>query len=120
MVRIAWLSRHEPLPVQIDTLRAIFGDIEITQDARTWGDASAIVERVKGFDEVVIVAPLSLIAELLRRGLRPIRADMQLMPPGTEFDPYRDVAEKDRHYRFMKFSRIVRLELVTEDLVPQS
>lgn len=116
MTRIAWLSRHQPLPAQIEALKSVFGTVEVVQESNTWTDADAIMKCIQGFDEVVIVAPLSLIDQLIRRGVKPIRAVMQLQPAGTPVDPRTDVVEKDRHYRFVKFERIVRLTVETVDL----
>lgn len=118
MKRIAWLSRHAPLPIQRDALANIYGQVDIVQITDTWRGADDLIAAVRDYDDVVIVAPLSLIAEVVRRGLRPIRACMELMPSGTDYDGYRDVIEHGRHYRFAKFERIIAIDVRTEPLAP--
>lgn len=115
-MRILWLSRHSPLPAQLAELRRLWPGCTVDQDVQPFGDAAEIVRRVRagGYDEVVVVAPLSVIDQLCQRGLRPLRAEMDQVDRLT--DTSREVAAGGRIYRFREFRRVVRLELVTEPL----
>lgn len=117
MKRILWLSRHRPLPVQIEELHRLWPGCEIAQNVEPFGDAAEIVRRIRrgGYDEIVVVAPLSVLDQLCQRGVRPIRAEMDQIQTLT--DPTREVeAPGGRIYRFREFRHVVRLELVTEEL----
>jgi len=60
------------------------------------------------------VAPLSVIARLCAYGIRPLRAEMKQVT--SYLDPYRESVTGNRVYRFLKFVRVVKLELITEPL----
>jgi hypothetical protein len=116
-ISILWLSRHEALPEQVRELERLFGaDCHICYDPEPFNGAQDIVNRVKNgnYDEVVLVAPLPVIAEVLRLGLRPLQAVMKVVSqdtPGAHFI-------NGRYYIFEKFVRVVKVEVVTEDLKP--
>src|SRR3990167_9878459 len=103
MKRILWLSQHRPLSRQIAELRRIFGEVEVLQDVNPFSSAEDIVQRVRdgGYDETVVVAPLSVIAKLCELGLRPLWAEMEQMQNRRDAE----VSVRGRHYRFLKFRR---------------
>jgi len=72
-MKILWQSQHAPLQKQLDSLRRHFGDVEVHQDENPFSNAEQVLHHVKreGYDELVIVAPLSVIAKLCELGLRP-------------------------------------------------
>jgi hypothetical protein len=117
MKKILWLSRHKPLPAQIAELERIFGHITVITDPKPFSSAEEIVARFRtgGYDEMVVVAPLSVIARLTEMGIKPLWAEMRQIPsPGL--DPSREVEANGRWYRFERFRRISRVQIVFEDV----
>ena len=113
MKRILWLSRHDPLPSQIAELQRIFGAVEITKDPNPFDSAEDIVQRFRkgGYDEMVVVAPLTVIAKLCELGIRPLYAEMKQVPREEA-----EVEASGRYYRFVKFKRIVGVKVEFEEL----
>lgn len=71
--RILWMSRHQPHRKQIETLRNIYGgDTIVEQEARPFDDARQVAKRYRegNYDDMVIVAPLSVIAVLCNEGIK--------------------------------------------------
>jgi len=130
MPKIAWVSRHPPLPAQIKELERIFGEFELIQIAKVFRDAKEVIEDVKkaGCTHAVVVVPLSMVAHLVKdKSITWIRADMYALHECEkgkckEFDEKRDVwlplhgSKLGRHMRFNKFQRIVDVVMVLEDL----
>lgn len=112
-VKILWLSRHKPLESQISTLKEVFGDVEVVQDPRPFDSAEEIAERFRkgGFDELVAVAPLSVIAKLIELGIKPLFAVMEQTNPDEA-----EVEASGRFFRFKGFKRIARITIEYEDL----
>lgn len=117
MARVLWLSRHDPLPRQIDALRRLYGDdVEVVQDVSPFRGADDIVERIRrgGYDDVLVVAPLSVIHQLTQRGIYPLWAEMERVD-----DPrLAEVVEGERMYRFVALRRIRELRLIFEEAQP--
>lgn len=85
----------------------------VDTDPRPFDDAGQIVKRFRegGYDDIAVVAPLSVIAVMCEMGVKPLWAQ------GTkESDPskieYRGAREQG--FRFVCFKRISRVELVLE------
>lgn len=116
--RIVWISRHDPLPSQLKELYRLFGPFELIRYPNPFNSVAEIISwyRREGGDEMVIVAPLSVIAELCRRGIKPLFARMEEVLPS---DPRRELTYNGRCYRFVGFERIKELRMVTEPLKPQ-
>lgn len=116
--RILWVSRHRPLEAQLAELRRLFGgDTEVTIDPQPFDDAADIARRARGYDEVVVVAPLSVIARLVEMGVRPLWAEMaQLADRPASVDPTRHVCTAGRWYEFRRFRRILRVLVEYEEL----
>lgn len=116
-MKIHWMSRHEPLPAQIAALKQHFGDdVELVVDPAPFTDENDILERYKasGADELMIVAPVTVIQRLINLGIKPLCADMQHI---TRFmDPSCDVIANGRFYRFVRFRRIEEVRLIKSDL----
>ena len=73
MKKILWMSRHKLHPRQIETLREMYGkDTIVEQESRPFDDARVVARRFRegGFDDMVIVAPLSVIAVLCNEGIK--------------------------------------------------
>jgi len=130
IIKVAWVSRHPPLPKQLEVLREKLGKVEVIQVSKVFKDAEGVYEEVKrsGATHAVVVLPLSMIARLVsHKDITWLWAQMDALHmckgPGEcpEFDETRDVwlpmrgSDEGRHMRFNSFKRIVRVELVLED-----
>lgn len=114
MKKIVWFSRHPALPSQVQELKRIFGeDIEIIPDPKPFSNAEDIVRRFRAVsgDEMVVVAPLSVLGRLCDLGIKPLWAEMQEVPPEEA-----EVVTNGRGYRFVRFRRVKRLALEFEDV----
>jgi len=114
MAKILWLSRHKPLPSQLRELKRVFGEhTEIIQDPNPFSGADEIIARFRegGYNELVAVAPLSVIAQLTQRGIKPLWAEMKQVPIEEA-----EVVATGRGYRFMQFKRIKRVAMEFEEL----
>lgn len=119
-MKLIWFSRHLPTKRQRTELKALFGaDVRIFKDRKPFDGADEIVARFKrsGADEMVVVAPLSVVKQLVDRGIHPIWARMQTCPRSH---PQAEVRIKNRHYRFVKFSRINGISLDLGDVLPNA
>lgn len=120
--RVLWLSRHPPLKAQEDTLKSRFGPgTSMIIDTRPFQNAKDIARRFRAgnYDEMVAVAPLSVIQQLCREGLKPLWAEMEYLGEIKESSEYRagtDTVLNGKHYRFKKFKRVKSVEMVFEDL----
>ncbi|MGB9661364.1 MAG: hypothetical protein ACPL5F_05015 [Moorellaceae bacterium] len=112
--KVVWFSRHDPLPSQVTELRRLFGpDVQIVQDPKPFSNAEDIVTRFKaaGGDEMVVVAPLSVLGRLVDLDIKPLWAEMEQVPPEQA-----EVSAAGRHYRFVRFRRVKRLTLEFEEV----
>lgn len=120
-VRILWISRHPPLPRQVEELKRIFGEFELVQYAGFVKDADHVVELMKLYhaDEVVTIIPMTIIYHLVNeKRVYPVFPKMERLPNDSlEYD-YVDPGS-GRKYRFVKFVRIRGFEIVEEDLEPR-
>lgn len=113
-MKIVWFSRHKPIQKQLNELKRLFGpDVEVIQDPDPFSGADDVVERFKklGGDEMVIVAPISVIDQITKRGIQPLYAEMVL----TEGDDF-DVEANGRRFIFDRFTRIKRVIIEKEEL----
>ena len=114
-MKILWVSRHTPHPRQIDCLRDIHGkDTIVELEPRPFDDARTIVRRFRGgnFDEMVIVAPLSVIAVVCNEGIRPLWSESveETNPAQIDFR-----GGQGKGFRFVRFRRIKKVALEFED-----
>jgi hypothetical protein len=78
--RIVWFSRNEPLPSQIAELKRLYGeDCEVLKDQKPLSSAEDVVRRFRmnEGDEMVTVAPMSVIKEICKLGVEPLWAEME-------------------------------------------
>lgn len=111
MKRVLWMSRHTPTAWQISELAKYLGDeVAVEQEARPFDDARQIVRRFRegGYDDMVIVAPLSVIAVVCNEGIRPLWSEA-----AEENDPRRIEfrGARGQGFRFVRFKRIKRVAL---------
>lgn len=113
MKRILWLSRHKPLPSQIRELKRLFGEVEVVQDPNPFSSAEEIKKRFEegGYDDLVVVAPLSVIQRLTQLGIKPLWAEMRQVPVEEA-----EVVATGRGYRFERFRRIRAVKIEFEEL----
>lgn len=130
-VKIAWVSRHMPLPAQLAELRRIFGDYELIRISKTFRDAREVAREVKekGCKYAVVVLPLAMVAKLVEdREVIWIHAEMRALHMCSkgescpDFNVNTDVwiplkgTEEGRHLRFVRFWRIKEVKLILEPL----
>jgi len=102
---------------QIPILKKIFGE-DMVLDHKVGNDAYISAEKIAQtmkyhkYDEIIMVAPLSVIAKVLELGIKPIKADVIEVKDEKE----KTFTYSGRHYKFIKFVRITRIDFVTEDL----
>lgn len=114
MKRILWLSQHKIQDFQIAELYRLFGeDIEILTDYRAFDTADEIVRRINdiGADEVIVVAPLSVIKELTDREIKPLWSQMDVVT-GEDYD----LVYRGRKYKFTGFKRIKKVWVEYEEI----
>ena len=112
--KIVWFSRHAILPSQEQELKRLFGeDVKIFRDPNPFSSAEEIMHRFKwvGADEMVVVAPLSVMSRLCDLGLKPLWAEMKTCAPEDA-----EVEAAGRHYRFIRFRRVKRMVMEFEDV----
>jgi len=134
VVTVLWASRHDPVPAQVEDLRARYGpDVRVAKRSGLFQTAEQVVRAAEevGADVVVPVLPLTFVQKLCQyaeaRGFTVLYSQMQLIHdscPGrltcAYFDPHSDVflpgrGRINRHYRFQGFRKLLRVELVFED-----
>jgi len=116
-MKIYWLSRHAPLPSQEAELKRLFGDnVVIEQDPEPFSSVDDIISRflASGADELLVVAPLPIIAQLVQRGIKPLWAEMEAVSSPEEAE----TEASGRYYRFRRFRRIVGVEIKYEEVSP--
>ena len=78
MIEVLVIGRHPLDNVQITELEDVFGDeINITMDSRFVKGVDSIVNLYNkgGFDAIVTMLPLNMVAQLTSRGITPIRSN---------------------------------------------
>jgi len=121
--RIRWYSRHDPCPSQLCELRRLFGpDVQIEHVPNLWATARDLVAqyRASGADDLVVIAPLSVLAALCEKGIRPLWPEMRQIDPRVHGEPDVTIQRRDRrieHFRFTAFRRIrgIRIEYENEE-----
>lgn len=112
--KVVWFSRHDILSSQKRELQRLFGDdMMLFIDPNPFSGAEDIVERFKHAqgDEMVVVAPLSVLDKLCDLGLRPLWAEMKVCSPEQA-----EVRAGGRYYRFVRFRRVKRMVLEFEEV----
>lgn len=126
-MNVLWLSRHPPLPSQIEALKNKYGKIAIIPYTSYIPTAEFAIELVKKFNANIVVAvlPLSFIAHLSEKqkenNFTLLWAEMELLhrglkEPCAEYNYKTDSIVEDRHFRFKKFKIIRSVEMITEEL----
>ncbi len=117
--KIVWFSRHRILASQKKELKRLFGDeVAIIPDPNPFDGAEDVVSRFRAADgdEMVIVAPLSVIGRVCELGIKPLWAEMQVCRPKESEVASRGRYSRIRYYRFLGFKRIKRVALEFEEI----
>lgn len=116
MKKILWMSRHRPHESQVKALQDIYGvDVIVEQEPRPFDDARDIAMRFRksDYDEMVIVAPLSVIQVLCNEGIRMLWSEAT-----EENDPTKIHfrGARGQGFRFVRFRRIKRVVVEFEEI----
>ncbi|MEM4592326.1 MAG: hypothetical protein QW196_02895 [Sulfolobales archaeon] len=111
--RILWISRHPPLPKEVEALERAFGKVQILQYAGFVRDVDHVIQLIKQYraDEVVTILPLSIIMRLCERGIKPLFPEC-IQVEGEDYD-FVDEGS-GRKYKFIRFVRVKAVKLETE------
>ena len=109
--KVLWFSRHEMTEEQKKAL----GDCEITQINKSISSAYELQEEIAAADIVAIVAPINLQAQFVKiAGDKPVimaLSDRVLVPDENG-------GESKVEFHFVKWERLVKIEVVKEDFLP--
>lgn len=119
--KIVWVSRHPPIPRQLLELDRLWPLHDLSFDPRTWDGAREIVERFDraGADEMVLVAPWTVMRAIVNCGIHPIYAKMRQVPCAGPHETSIGSGRRRRCYNFVEFERVRDLKLVLEPLYPK-
>jgi len=97
------VSRHHWTDTQEKEPKRIFGEIELHQFSSPFKSAEEIYDYYKRgrYDDMVVVAPLSVIARIRELGIKPLWAEMEVVPKEEA-----EVEASGRYFRFKRFRRI--------------
>lgn len=119
---IMWMSRHAPLPSQIKELERLFPKHRLVVDKRPFSSAAQIVRRfqLEKADEMVTVAPWSVIRELIKLGIKPIYAEMVQVSAADDADTtiITGRSKKKRYYKFLRFAYCTDVKLTLVPIEP--
>ena len=115
---VVWFSRHDPIARQREELARLFPHSRLILDHEAFATADDVLQRfaAAGGDEMVIVAPLSVAQALIERGIRPLWPAMEMTGPEQGEVTMRRRDGRVHHYRFIRFRRLVAIDLCFEDL----
>lgn len=106
-------------PVQMGALRRLFGqDVEVVADPRPFDNAETVVRRFRdgGYNDLIVVVPLSVLAKMTELGVRPLWAEATVVADRSKAD----WVTNDRPYRFVRLRRVRRLVLEFDELGPDA
>jgi hypothetical protein len=123
MKKILWVSRNTPLESQINYLKQVFGeDTEITEDSKPFSSAQDIAHRFEAgnYDEMVVIAPISVCRILTDMGYRLLWSEMERTTKEDSEISVAGIGDRvmgtSRHYRFVRFKRLEGVDLIFSDL----
>lgn len=120
-VKVCWFGvPHSivPLPSQVTALQTLFPSSELTINSEPCKDADDIAMQYEllGGDVLVVVASLTILSFLLRKGYRPICPRMERLKVG---DPRMERMIGDIPYRFNRFREAVKVNIEYAEVDPQ-
>jgi len=134
---VLWVSRHSPLPLQIETLEQKLGAIKVYQVSGTVPSAEYVVEVAKQLSAryIIPVLPLSFIARLVEfskaNGFTVLWAEMEqvkVLPyeprPNVDYNTENETvvvaagAHEERTFKIMRFKRFNVIKAVRLEMEP--
>lgn len=113
MAKILWVSRHSPLPSQVEALKKLYGEGLRIQTLGPDGlSVEVIVARYRegGFRDLVCVVPLSILERLTRLGIHPLITRMRRVPLAQA-----ELVKGGVGYKFQGYKRVRSYWLELED-----
>jgi len=114
MKKVLWFSRHDMSDAQLADLKRIFGEVEISKCDKTVSNVAEIKDEIAGADILAIVAPINLQEQFLKvSNGKPVISsrNKRILTPAVD-----GVSESKVHFEFDGWFKIVKIEVVTEDL----
>lgn len=112
MKKVLWFSRHKMTPEQV---AALGEDVEIIQINKSITSAFELKEEIEAADIIAIVAPIQLQQQFLKlAGDKPVI--MAINDRILTANP--DGGENKVAFKFVKWERLVRIDVVKEDYIP--
>jgi len=105
--KIYWFGEYYPIPAQVEELLNLVGDrVDIVHDDQITCGADELVKRYQhsGCVDLVVAAPLSVVASLIERGIQPLCPEMR--PVDDLTDLARQVLIAGQAHEFVRFRRI--------------
>ena len=111
MKKVLWFSRHQMTEEQRAALGA---DAEIVQIDRTINSAFELQDEIQQCDIIAIVAPIHIQQQFLKlAGDKPVIMALN----DRVLVPQEDGTESKAVFQFVKWERLVKIEVVKEDFV---
>ena len=108
--KVLWFSRH----LMTEEQRAALGDVEIVQIDRTISSAYEVQEEIEQCDIIAIVAPVHIQQQFLKlAGSKPVIMALN----DRVLVQQEDGSEFKAEFVFVKWERLVRIEVIKEDFV---
>lgn len=109
---ILWGSPHGPLESQREELTRLFGPYELVSmpQWRSVTDLTTAYFAMPEPRELVLVAPLSVCREVIKRGIKPLSPRTITLNDTRVSDTSREWLHKGRVIRFRNFSRRVSVD----------
>jgi len=132
---VLWISRHKPLPAQLQRMQEKLGDFELIQHSQPISTAQKAIELAESVkaDYIIPVLPMSFVIHLVNEakkyGYVVLRAEMETLhncseEQCTEYNEETDtiMISKDlttlevirRHFRFKEFVMLKDIKIITE------
>lgn len=114
-IKVLWVSRHRPTPSQLEALRERYGrDVVIDLEPRPFDDARWIAQRFRegGYNDMIIVAPLSVIQVLCQERI-PMLWSEAALESNANLIEFRGA--RGQGYRFVRFRRIKQVVIEFAD-----
>jgi hypothetical protein len=114
---ILWVSKDPPLPIQISSLRRIYGQ----HASYEWADIRSATDiarefRREQYADLVCVVPGAVLDHICRQDLRPLRPQMTTVPRGgRKFD----LEIRRIRLWFDRFVRVNSFELKLQPITPE-
>lgn len=111
--KIMWMSRHTPTQSQLDALAREFPGYVLCVDPEPFSSAEEIAARFRasGCDEMLVVAPYTVVRALLKQGIPLLHAEMQAVPCNGPDAEVIILGKRRRCYKFVRFMRWEGIDL---------